>query len=63
MNNPEFEPDILKSIDKSGYSEKQSAKQIDTKGTIRQQIKHMSKQPTKIKKTQSEVIFESKKGR
>jgi hypothetical protein len=69
MNNPEFEPDILKSIDKSGYSEKQTDLQMDKKGTVRQQIKQANTQgqnpstPQKSgvllkKEKKAEVIFE-----
>ena len=55
MNNPEFEPDVLKSIDTSGYSEKQTDLAIDKKGTVRQQIKQVNAQPQK-----SGVMFDKK---
>lgn len=73
MHNTEFEPDILKSIDISGYSEKQTDLQIDKKGTIRQQIKQIntpgqnpagSQTVVNLKKKEkSEVIFENHSGR
>ena len=70
MNNPEFENEILESIDESGYSEKQSDKQVDAKGTVRQQVQQVNKpgqNPVKSsvmfdKKKKSEVIFVAKKG-
>lgn len=73
MNNIEFEPDILKSIDTSGYSEKQTDLQIDKKGTMRQQIKQINtpgqgpvvtQTVVSLKKDKkSEVIFEEHSGR
>lgn len=70
MNNPEFENEVIESIDESGYSEKQSDKQVDTKGTVRQQVQQVNKpgqSPVKSgimfdKKKKSEVIFTAKKG-
>ena len=44
MNNPEFEQDILNSIDKSGYSEKQTDLKIDKLGNGGQTIKQFNKQ-------------------
>jgi hypothetical protein len=42
MSNPEFEPDIVKSIDANGFSEKQLDLQVDTKDTARQQVKQVN---------------------
>ena len=70
MNNPEFENEVIESIDASGYSEKQSAKQVDTKDTVRQQVQQVNKPGQGSvksgvmfdKKKKSEIIFSAKKG-
>lgn len=64
MNNPEFEANILKSIDESGYSEKQTDLQVDKKGTARQQVKQANKPQQHVtfqkKQKKSTVIFKAK---
>lgn len=72
MSNPEIETDILKSIDISGVSEKQTDLQVDKRQqagpSVKQQnrmTKNTSKKTTtdvftkKVKDKTSEIIFES----
>ena len=72
MNNPEFEPEMLKDIDVSGYSEQRADLQIDKKDDGNQGAKQFNRltkggtfiPPKKLKKekldSDGNIVFESK---